>query len=448
MYNFKFADIGEGIHEGVILEWTKEIGDTIEDGETLVIIETDKVNAEIPSPVDGTIKKLGPDVGETVNVGETLALIDDGSEDSEEDSDDQKEESDDESSKKEPDKKSTKEESDDKEEPITEGDEEESAGVVGSIEVSSDVLESSDESDGDEETTSSRVLATPVARKMAKDLDVDIQQVSGSGENGRVLKADIKKTSKEDKQKTTSDRPQAKVPDFNEERTYREKTSKLRQTIAENMTISKQTIPHTTVMDEVLVSDLVELRNEQKILAKEKGYKLTYMPFIIKALTKALDEHKVFNSSYDHTTNEIIYKNYKNIGIAVDTPDGLILPNIKDADKLGILEIAQELSTIKEKSDNKKITLDDLRDGTISITNYGVFDSTFGAPIIKYPEVAIIGIGKIKKKPVVIDDEITIEYILPLSLSVDHRVIDGGDAGRFLRTFKSYLKNPMFLLLS
>jgi pyruvate dehydrogenase E2 component (dihydrolipoamide acetyltransferase) len=439
MYDFKFADIGEGIHEGNILKWEVEVGGTIEEGETLVVVETDKVNAEIPSPVSGVIKKLGPAVGEVIHVGETLALIDDGSGGSEEASEEPKT----------------------KAEPIAEGEEENAAGVVGSIEVSNDVIASSEEEHEDEgdDASNRRVLATPVARKMAKDLGVDLTKVNGSGPNGRILKADIQKAAEQaPKQSAQTGTTLQKVtvnpfketpaPSFAPERTRREKVSKLRQTIAENMTTSKTIIPHTTVMDEIVVSELVDLRASQKDMASEQGVSLTFMPFIIKALTLALKQHPVFNSSFDHTTNEIIYKNYMNIGIAVDTPDGLIVPNIKDADKKGILTIAKELGEMKDKALNKKITLDDLKDGTMSITNYGVFDSTFGAPVIKYPEVAIIGIGRISKQPVVEGDDIVIKHVLPLSLSIDHRVIDGGDAGRFLRTFKSYLKHPMLLLLS
>jgi pyruvate dehydrogenase E2 component (dihydrolipoamide acetyltransferase) len=172
------------------------------------------------------------------------------------------------------------------------------------------------------------------------------------------------------------------------------------------------------------------------------------MPLIIKALTATIQEYPVFNTSYDSETKELIYKDYVNVGVAVDTPDGLIVPNIKDADKLSIFDLARELHTMKEKASEKKIQLSDLNDGTISVTNYGIFDSTFGAPVIKFPEVAIIGIGRISKKPVVVDGEIVVRDVLPLSLSIDHRVIDGGDAGRFLRTFKEYLTNPMLLLLS
>jgi pyruvate dehydrogenase E2 component (dihydrolipoamide acetyltransferase) len=431
MYNFKFADIGEGIHEGVILEWKYKVGDKIEEGETLVIIETDKVNAEIPSPETGILKELGPAEGETVHVGETLAIIDEGS-----GSDDQ------------PDK------AEEEKAPLAEGEEEKGASVIGEITVSNEVIASSTEHEIKKEThVSKKVLATPVARKLAKDLGVDIKTVQGTGANGRVMKTDIYKASEQKTQTSSSpsvQKQEINVPSYNysAERTRREKITKLRKTIAENMTLSKSVIPHTTVMDEVVVSDLVNVRNSQKDVVGEKGIKLTYMPFIIKALTATLKEFPIFNSSFDHTTDEIIYKNYMNIGIAVDTKDGLIVPNIKDTDKKSILDLASELATMKEKAENKKFTLADLQDGTMSITNYGIFDSTFGAPVIKYPEVAIIGIGRIMKKPVVKNDEIVIEYVLPLSLSIDHRVIDGGDAGRFLRTFKTYLKIPMMLLMS
>ena len=425
MHDFKFADIGEGIHEGVILKWEYKIGDVIEEGETLVLIETDKVNAEIPSPFTGTIIKLGPPVGETINVGETLAVIDDGT--------------------------TQETPTDTTPKPIAEGEEENAAGVVGSIEVGSEVISNSNEFEQETAPVTKKVLATPVARKLAKDLNIDISIVLGTGENGRVMKQDIYNMSEQTKQvplQTSKERPFIQMPSFDTGRTTREKISKLRKTIATNMTLSKSTIPHTTVMDEIIVSDLVDLRRSHKELASRKEVKLTYMPFIIKALTLSLKEHKIFNSSFDEETDEIVYKNYMNVGIAVDTPNGLIVPNIKDANTLGIFELANHIQILKEKAMNKKITLDDLRDGTISITNYGVFDSTFGVPVIKFPEVAIIGIGKIMKKPVVIDDEIVIKDVLPLSLSIDHRVIDGGDAGRFLQTFKRYLSNPMLLLLS
>jgi pyruvate dehydrogenase E2 component (dihydrolipoamide acetyltransferase) len=183
-------------------------------------------------------------------------------------------------------------------------------------------------------------------------------------------------------------------------------------------------------------------------MAKTEGVKLTYMPFIVKALVQAIKDYPIFNSSYDQENEEIIYRGNINIGIAVDTPDGLIVPNIKNADELSLFEIAKEIERLALLAKDRKIQMSDLQNGTITITNFGAFDSISGTPVIKHPEVAIMGIGKISKKPIVIDNEITIGDILPLSLTFDHRIIDGGDGGRFMIAFKKYLKDPLFLLMN
>jgi len=439
MYKFKFADIGEGIHEGKLLKWMFDVGDKVKDGDTLFLVETDKVNAEIPSPVDGVITKLLAEEGDTIHVGDVVVEIDDGEES--ENVEDKSEE-----------KGETRKET------IDEG--KDMAGVVGELEVGEDVLESSDESETKEETTSKKKsLATPVARKLAKDLGIDINSINGSGANGRVMKEDIYKASeikeksdqkdnfKDNNKKSYSkdiDIPEIKIDGEVE----RVKVSKMRKTIAENMVLSKSVIPHASSMDDFDVSELVEFRKEQKEIADKQGIKLTYMPFIIKAITLALKEYPILNSSYDMENEEIILKKYYNIGIAVDTPEGLMVPVVKNADQKGILEISKEMNDLIERSQNRTIGLENLRGGTFSITNYGAVGSTYGVPVIKYPEAAILGIGRITKKPVVKDGEIVIRDIVPISLSIDHRIIDGADAGRFLNKVKEYLQDPMLLLLS
>ncbi|WP_130807490.1 dihydrolipoamide acetyltransferase family protein [Senegalia massiliensis] len=439
MYKFKFADIGEGIHEGKLLKWMFDVGDEVKDGDTLFLVETDKVNAEIPSPVDGVITKLLAEEGDTIHVGDVVVEIDDGEE---------SENVEEKSEKKGETRKET----------IDEG--KDMAGVVGELEVGEDVLESSDENEGKEETTSKKKsLATPVARKLAKDLGIDINSINGSGANGRVMKEDIykasemkeksdqKNDSKGNNKKSYSkdiDIPEIKIDGEVE----RVKVSKMRKTIAENMVLSKSVIPHASSMDDFDVSELVEFRKEQKEIADKQGIKLTYMPFIIKAITLALKEYPILNSSYDMENEEIILKKYYNIGIAVDTPEGLMVPVVKNADRKGILEISKEMNDLIERSQNRTIGLEDLRGGTFSITNYGAVGSTYGVPVIKYPEAAILGIGRITKKPVVKDGEIVIRDIVPISLSIDHRIIDGADAGRFLNKVKEYLQDPMLLLLS
>ncbi len=445
MINFKFADIGEGIHEGVILKWNYEVGDQVEEGETMVVVETDKVNAEIPVPEDGVLKKRGAEVGETIHVGEVIAVIDDGSGEDEGEED---------SSKEAP---SDEEDDDDEEETKTESKGESGASVVGSVEVSDDVLPSSDEhtTKSSNQNAKGKALATPVARKMAKDLGVDINTLKGSGPSGRVMKEDIQKAAESKEQpseqpKTSTGATQARpsMPKIKEEGTRREKVSKLRESIVKAMDTSNQLIPATTIMDEFDVSELVKFRNEQKNLAANHDAKLTYLPLILKAVILTLKEYPIFNSSFDHETNEIIYKDFVNVGIAVDTPDGLIVPNIKNADQLSIIELAREIERLSKEARDRKIQLSDLQNTTFSVTNYGAFGSKLGTPVINHPEVAILGVGAISKKPLVIDDEIQVRSTLPLSLTIDHRIIDGGDGGRFMVKLKEYLSDPMLLLLS
>ena len=426
MYEFKFADIGEGIHEGKILEYNFKVGDKINEGDTLVVVETDKVNAEIPVPVDGKIVKLGPKEGEIVHVGEILAVIDDGEGDAEKASDDNNE-------SKKPD------------ESISESDE---AGVVGQLEVSNEVIASEPE-EMETSTDEKRVLATPVARKLASDLGIDIKQVKGTGEHGRVLRTDIEAHNESSSKPITQSTSRVETPQVKtNEGDRREKISSLRKSVVKAMTLSKQVIPHTTLIDELDVTELVKFRNNYKEMAKTEGIKLTYMPFIIKALVKAIKDFPVFNSSFDQENEEIIYRKNINIGIAVDTPDGLILPNIKNADQLSLFGIASEVERLASLAKERKIQLSELANGTITITNFGAFDAISGTPIIKYPEVAILGVGKITKKPIVVDNEIVIGDILPISLTFDHRIIDGADGGRFMMSFKKYLKDPLLLLMS
>ena len=417
MYDFKFADIGEGIHEGKILKWNFKVGDKVKEGETLVVVETDKVNAELPSPVDGVIEKIGAQVGETIEVGQTVVIINDGSKDV----------------KEEP-----------KKEPLSEG--ESAPGVIGEIEVSSEVMASSTESSKETKESKTKTLATPVARKLAKDLNVNINDVQGSGEFGRVLKEDIYKASETIQTPQSFSTPKVSIS-VQGEVEYVPITS-LRKAVVKSMTRSKQIIPHTVLMDEIVVDKLVELRDKVKGQAAAQDIKLTYMAFIMKATVLALKKFPGFNASFDQENERMIHKKYMNIGMAVDTPVGLIVPNIKDADKKSILEIAKEIKEVAEATVNRTVQLSQLQNTTFTITNFGAADVAYGTPIINHPEVGILGIGRIAQKPVVENGEIKISYVLPLSLAVDHRVIDGADAGRFLSTIKSLLNDPMMLLLS
>lgn len=418
MYDFKFSDIGEGLHEGSILKWHVKVGDKVKEGDTLVVIETDKVNAELPSPVNGVITKLGAKEGEIIHVGETVVLIDDGSGASE-------------SSPKTEEKATVSEES--------------APGVIGEIEVSSEIIGASNESSEPTAPVTKKALATPVARKMAKDLGLNINEIKGTGPGGRVTKEDIQA------KKGSANVTQPVVPlplSFTKgEGTSIVPLTKLRKSIVKAMTVSKQVIPHTVLMDEVVIDKLVTLRNDAKNEALKHGIKLTYMAFIIKAVTMTLKDFPHFNASFDHVNEEMIIKHFVNIGIAVDTPDGLIVPNIKDANAKSIFSLAKELRETADLTIERKISLSALQNTTFTITNFGAADIAFGTPIINHPEVAILGVGKISEKAVVIDGVIKAAHVLPLSIAVDHRVIDGADAGRFLKRVKDYLKEPTLLLM-
>lgn len=442
MIEFKFPDIGEGIAEGKLLKWMVNTGDKVKEGDTLFLVETDKVNAEIPSPASGTIVELMAKEGDIIYVGHVIVKINDGTETSEE-------------------------EKPVNTEKLNEG-KEENAGVVGAIEVSSEVIESSDENKQEDSEEQSKVLATPVARKLAKDLGLDIRIIKGTGPAGRVMKEDIYNANKRDEAGSkkitevsdintikeenirTEVRKAVEVPKLNiTGEVERVPLTTIRKTIAKNMVLSKSVIPHAAVMDDFDVTELVKLKSELKAMANAQGVQLTYMPFIIKAVILALKQFPMFNASFDEDNEEAILKKYYNIGVAVDTPEGLMVPVVKEADKRGVLNIAKELGELIVGSRERSIPLDKLQDGTFTITNYGAVGASFGVPVIRYPESAILGVGKITKRPVIDDnDEIVIRHIMPISLCIDHRIIDGGDAGRFLSKLKAYLKDPMLLLMS
>jgi len=447
MYDFKFTDIGEGLHEGQILKWFFKVGDKVKDGDVLCVVETDKVNAEIPSPVTGIITKLGAAVGQTIHVGETLVQIDESGKAA--------------ATVATAPKADVKKEAA-KPEVKKEAAEEKGAAVVGEVVVSNDVIASSNEGfERSEKVTVStgKVLATPVARKMAADLKVVLSTLKGTGEHGRIMKADIQAAAKSGQANTVaSSNTQSStfafqasaMPALPKDGVKRVKISKLRQAIVKAMNTANQVIPSTTLMDEIDVTKLVEFRKSQKAKLEEKGIKLTYLPFIVKAVTMAIKDYPIFNASFDHDTEEVVYKDFINIGVAVDTPDGLIVPNVKNADQKSIVTLAKEIETLGAATRARTVKLEELQNGTFSITNYGTTGIKLGTPVIKHPELAILGVGSIYRKPVVEGDQIVIRDVLPLSLTIDHRVIDGADGGRFLMKVKELLSDPMqiFLFLS
>ena len=434
MYDFKFSDVGEGLHEGVILEWHFKVGDFVKEGQLICVVETDKVNAELTAPVSGVVTKLGREVGQTIHVGETLIIIDDG-----QTSDAPKVEAK-EAPKAKVEKEVTKQ-------AAGEGEENEQ-GVIGEIEVSSAVMASSSEgvSETKAETKSTaRVLATPAARKLARDLKVDINSIKGTGPHGRVMKEDILAVGGNANTQVSVSAPKVEIS--KEGAVEIVPITKLRKAIVSAMTRAKQIIPHTTLIVELEVDELVQLRQSLKDQSLYQDVKITYMPFIMKAVVKALQAFPIFNSSFDQANDQVVLKKFYNIGMAVDTPDGLIVPVIKAANQLTILGLAKETKRLADLTRDRKVQLSDLKDATFSITNFGSIGVPFGTPIINHPEVAILGIGNISQKPVIRHNQVVPGYVMPLSLAVDHRIIDGADAGRFLKLVKQLLEQPALLLI-
>ncbi|CCP88503.1 dihydrolipoamide acetyltransferase family protein [Candidatus Phytoplasma solani] len=416
MFEFKFADVGEGIHEGTITRWFFKIGDSIKEGDILVKVETDKLDVELTSPVTGTILNMTHKEGDVINVGETLVLI------------------------KEP------------------GD---SDAVVkqtlnsGSPTVSPTSQQHSPSAQASFPTatiTQTKILATPLVRCLAKELGIDLATIKGTGIDGKILKEDIiqfqQKTSTSTTNSFVSQPAPLKASINDSAQTEIIKISRLRKAIAQKMVLAKSTIPETTLIDEVNITALVALRKQAKVQAEKQGIKLTFMAFIMKAVAIALEEFPVFNASFDDARDEIILKKFINLGIAVDTKDGLIVPNVKNANKFNLLELAKKLQEAAQATIERKVQLDALQNGTFTITNFGSLDISYGTPVINYPELAILGVGKISKKPIVENNQIIIADMLPLSLAIDHRIIDGADGGRFLKRIKELLSLPTLLLLS
>jgi len=424
-FEFKFPDVGEGIHEGKILQWKVEVGQIVKVGDIIAVVETDKVVAEIPSPKDGKIIKLNGAEGQIIHVDDVLAVIEI--------------------------------EGEEKEVEIVE----EASTVIGQLETAKGVvLPSSGEGriDNAQETISLKterepVLATPVARKMAKDLGVDITKIKGTGPGGRIMKHDVQNAAeklvakKEEPKAIPQQAPLASKilqPQTLDTADFKvSPLSTMRSTIAVNMEISHN-IPVATVSDYIEIDELVELRKK----LNTEDYHLTFTPILIKILASALKKYPLLNSHFDTTKREVKTFNSINIGFATNTEAGLVVPTLRNVEKKSITELNDEIKLLSQKAQNRTIQLEELKGGTISITNYGSFGGVYGMPKINPPQVAILGVGRIHKAPYVKNDMVIPAYILPVTLVFDHRVIDGAYAGEFLSYFLKLANSPEKLFIS
>ncbi|MEB7771634.1 dihydrolipoamide acetyltransferase family protein [Kurthia gibsonii] len=428
-FEFRLPDIGEGIHEGEIVQWFVKPGQEVKEDDILAEVQNDKAVVEIPSPVDGTILEVLVEEGTLTTVGTVLLKIDaPGYEDLQ-----LKGHHDEEEEEETP----AKEEAPVKEETVENS-------------KAPEIVEPSN--------TSKRVIALPSVRKFAREQGVDISVVEGTGKNGRVTKEDILNHGKQpaetavasENTEETTQAPEVASTPVNLEGEFpetREKMSGIRRAIAKAMVNSKHTAPHVTLMDEVDVTNLVAHRKKFKNIAAEEGIKLTYLPYVVKALVSTLRKFKEFNRSLDDATNEIIQKHYYNIGIAADTERGLLVPVIKHADRKSVFAISDEINTLAEKARDGKLAPNEMQGASCSISNIGSAGGQWFTPVINHPEVAILGIGRIAEKPVIKNGEIVAAPVLALSLSFDHRMIDGATAQNAMNHLKRLLSEPELLLM-
>jgi pyruvate dehydrogenase E2 component (dihydrolipoamide acetyltransferase) len=378
-FELRLPDVGEGVAEGEIVRWLVAEGAPVREDDLLVEVLTDKANIEIPSPVNGVLAKILAESGRTVKVGEVIALIETAGAVPEPSSQEKKE-----ASAPLPGK------------PVPSG-EAASRGPAG------------------------EALATPVVRKLARDLGVDLSRISGTGPGGRVTEEDVRASAAPPVPASGGTPSEERVP-------FRGK----RRMAAKKMVLSKSTIPHALLVDEADVTNVLAMRGALREIGQREGVKITILPFLIQAAVTALRIHPAMNASLDEERGEIILKKHYDIGIAVDTEDGLVVPVVRRAGEKTIVEIAREVERLAEGARAGKLSLSDLSGGTFTVTSIGSIGGLFSYPVINLPEAAILGVHKIVRRPVVRGSDIVARDMMYMSLSFDHRLIDGGTATRFL----------------
>jgi pyruvate dehydrogenase E2 component (dihydrolipoamide acetyltransferase) len=455
---FKLPELGEDITTGDVINVYVSVGERVSKDQPVMEIETDKAAIEVPAPAGGVITGVHVKEGETINVGQLLITIDESGEEKKgrevtEEIHEKVEESAEEE-KTEEKVAEVKSKAKPGARDRAEIDEKEYQEEVASREEEGKVVEFARSSQPGVEKEAPRKLvpASPSVRRLARELGVDINRIKGSGPGGRISEEDVKnyaskKVSKADLEKIEVGKGDIPSPDFTKwGEIERKQMSKVRRLTAERMTSSWRA-PHVTQHDK---ADITELEKTRKLFGKETenaGGKLTVTAILIKVVGSALKIFPQFNASVDMKNNEVIYKKYYNIAVAVDTDRGLLAPVIKDVDQKNLIELAVELTQLSERARDKKITVEELQGGTFTISNLGGLGGTYFTPVIYSPDVALLGVSRSKIEPVFIHDKFEPRLMLPLSLSYDHRIIDGADAVRFLRWVAESLEQPFKVML-
>ena len=419
LIEFPLPEIGEGVMEGEVVEWLVKVGDEITHDQPIVSVLTDKATVEITAPANGTVVETVGDPGDMVDVGSTIMKL----------------------------------RSSDVAPAAAKAEAPAKAAEPSQKAKPKAVSPAVSPEDNPSISAFGTPLATPAVRKLASSMGVDLRTVQGSGPNHRITKADVEQAkaapSESPKPKqappSPSAAPAAAAASSGEPR--RERLKGLRKAIHGSMTKSKSIIPHFTYVDEVEMDALVAMRTQLKPVAEAEGIKLTYLPFIAKAVVFALKKYPILNASMDDEAGEIVYHQDYNLGIAAATQDGLTVPVLKHADQKTILQIASEMVELTDRARNRRSTLDDISGGTFTLTSLGRIGGLLSTPIINHPEVGILGIHNLQPRAVVRDGEIVIRQMMNLALSFDHRLVDGDVGAVFTQEIKSYLEDPGKLLL-
>lgn len=429
MNELKLADLGEGMHEAEVVEWLVKVGDSVKTDQTVVKVETDKAVVEIPSPVTGRVAEIRVPNGQTAKVGDVLVVFDTPG--------------------------AAKSGS------AAQATQDGTAIPAQQMAASASVAPLSPAAQPS--APKHRVLAAPAVRKLAFELGVDLEQVTPSLSGGRVSLDDVKafagrlKSGQspapmpaigEQPQPQIEERPalQPTTP-VSPAEDERQPLTGLRKRVAEHMERSWRIIPHATAFGDLDGSSLIALRESLKPAAEKRGVRLTYIPFLVKLLIPVLKEFPIFNASLDEEKREIIYRRSYHMGIATATPEGLIVPVLRNADRLTLLEIAANVERLVEGAKKRTLALQEVSGSTFTLNNVGSFGGSSGTPIINYPEAAILAVGRLQNQAVVQQGSVVVRPMMPLALSFDHRLIDGALAGAFLARFEELVENPQQLML-
>lgn len=404
-FEFRLPDIGEGVVEGEVVRWLIAEGDSVAADQPMVEVMTDKATVEIPSPRGGKVTKISAPAGQICKVGAIMVTI---------------EEAGGATAAKAPEPAAP---------PKTNG----HRNGASHAPVAAAAAPRS----------SNKVLATPATRKMAREMGVDLSAVNATGDNGRVTRADVLAHGSQAPAPTTY-APTTTTRDTTDER---QPFRGVRKKIAENMHRSRQTAAHFTYVEECDVTELAALRKRAKARAEERGIKLSFLPFIVKAVCAGLKKYPIVNSTLDEAAQEIVLRKRYHIGVAAASDAGLIVPVLKDADQKSLFQIAHDLDALSEKAKVGKASREDLTGSTFTISSLGTLGGVLATPIINFPEVAILGVHKMKPTPVVRDGQIVIRDIMNLSISLDHRIVDGYEGAQFLAHVVSLLQDPTLMFM-